>query len=156
MLIANYLINISPTRANFRITFDEKFIGTRSNIYYLKVFGCLAYVHDPKESRKKLNSQTKHCLFLDYNDESKAYRLYDPCKHKVVLSRDVVFDETKVNYKHLFHKQTLDPPNFEFGKSSPQLSKLPSNTNIDTYDFSSFANLEWSSFDSSDISKPLE
>ena len=32
-------------------------------------------------------------MFLGYECGSKAYRLYDPANSKVVMSRDVVFDE---------------------------------------------------------------
>ena len=33
-------------------------------------------------------------VFLGYEDGTKAYRLYNPARGKVVVSRDVVFDET--------------------------------------------------------------
>ena len=32
-------------------------------------------------------------VLLGYEEGTKAYRLYDPCGGKVVVSRDVVFDE---------------------------------------------------------------
>lgn len=32
-------------------------------------------------------------MFLGVSQESKAYRLYDPVTDKVVISRDVIFDE---------------------------------------------------------------
>ena len=32
-------------------------------------------------------------VVLGYEEGSKAYRLYDPNRGKVVISRDVVFDE---------------------------------------------------------------
>ena len=32
-------------------------------------------------------------VFLGYAEGTKAYQLYDPCRDKVLVSRDVVFDE---------------------------------------------------------------
>jgi hypothetical protein len=34
-------------------------------------------------------------VFLGYEEGSKAYRLYDPAGGKVVMSRDIVFDEAE-------------------------------------------------------------
>ena len=36
-------------------------------------------------------------IFLGYDDESKAYRCYDPVKEKLVISRDVRFVEKQEN-----------------------------------------------------------
>lgn len=34
-------------------------------------------------------------MFIGYCEISKAYRLYNPKTHKVVISRDVIFDEKR-------------------------------------------------------------
>ncbi|GKV32421.1 hypothetical protein SLEP1_g41032 [Rubroshorea leprosula] len=41
----------------------------------------------------KLDDKGEKCIFLGVSDHSKAYRLYNPLTKKVVISRDVVFDE---------------------------------------------------------------
>ena len=38
------------------------------------------------------------CIFIGYSLESKAYRLYDPLKNKMILSRDVEFLENQSWY----------------------------------------------------------
>ena len=38
---------------------------------------------------------------MEYDEESKTFRLFDPEKRKVLLSRDVVCDETRVGYQFL-------------------------------------------------------
>ena len=41
----------------------------------------------------KLEDRSTPMVLLGYEEGSKAYRLYDPKRGKVVISRDVVFDE---------------------------------------------------------------
>ena len=43
--------------------------------------------------RKKLDDKSFQCVLLGMSEESKAYRLYDPTSKKIVVSRDVVFEE---------------------------------------------------------------
>jgi len=90
---ATYLINRSPTRANAGETPEKMYLGMTPDVSNLKIFGCLAYVHVPKEQRNKLDSKTLACLFLGFDSESKAFRLYDQNRKKVLISCDVVFDE---------------------------------------------------------------
>jgi len=40
----------------------------------------------------------KKCIFIGYCTQSKAYRLYNPLNGKILIRRDVVFDEN-VSYK---------------------------------------------------------
>ncbi|GJX04969.1 retrovirus-related pol polyprotein from transposon TNT 1-94 [Tanacetum coccineum] len=35
----------------------------------------------------------RKCVLLGVSDESKAYRLYDPVSKKIIVSRDVIFEE---------------------------------------------------------------
>ena len=60
---------------------------------YLRVFGCKAFVHVPKDERSKLDAKTKQCIFLGYGHEEFGYKLWDPVERKMVRSRDVVFIE---------------------------------------------------------------
>ena len=47
----------------------------------------------PKTKRKKLDDCGEKCIFIGYNEESKAYKLYNPLTNRVVVSRDVIFSE---------------------------------------------------------------
>ena len=67
--------------------------GRTSSVHHLHVFGCIAYAHVPNELRKKLVEKSEKCIFLGYSDEIKGYRLYNPITKKVLISRDVTFDE---------------------------------------------------------------
>ena len=64
-----------------------------TSIEHLRVFGCDAYAHIPKDERQKLDSKMRKCIFLGYGKETKGYRLYDANEGKVTFSRDVKFNE---------------------------------------------------------------
>jgi hypothetical protein len=95
------LINLSPTWANLGITPEHKYSNQIPNVDHLRTFGCVAYLHVPKENRKKLDSKTLKCLLLGYDRETKGYRLYDHSRRKVIINRDAVFDESLIGYHHL-------------------------------------------------------
>ena len=61
----------------------------------MRPFGCRAweYVLDPKERRSKLAPRGLPRIFVGYDLNTKAYRLYDPLKRTVSLARDVQFFE---------------------------------------------------------------
>ncbi|KAH0720560.1 hypothetical protein KY284_005590 [Solanum tuberosum] len=63
---------------------------------HLKVFGCKAFVHVPKEQRTKLDDKSVPCIFIGYEDEEFGYRLWDPVKKNVIRSRYVIFRESEV------------------------------------------------------------
>ena len=88
---AMYLRNRSPTTAVKEKTPFEVLTGKKPNVENLRIFGCNAYAHVPKDERKKLDSKTKKSIFLGYGDGIKGYRLYDNNKKKVFYSRDVQF-----------------------------------------------------------------
>ena len=98
---ANYLINRSPICANAGITPKERYNGQKSSVEHLRIFGCFAFRHIPIEHRKKLDSKSSKCLFLGYDTNSKAFKVYDAQKRKVLITRDLVFDETRIGLSHL-------------------------------------------------------
>ncbi len=48
------------------------------------------------------------CIHLGYDDKSKVYRLYSPTHHKIVLNKNVVFDEEKIIFFHINKKEQLE------------------------------------------------
>jgi hypothetical protein len=89
------------------MTPKEKYSCTIPDITNLCIFGCLSFLHIPKESRKKLDSKTHKCLFLGCDSESKVYRVFEPRTRKIILSRDVVFDENRIGYNYVLGDSTL-------------------------------------------------
>ncbi|CAL8169979.1 unnamed protein product [Prunus armeniaca] len=92
---AVYILNRSPTKALHNITPFEAYSGRKPGIGHLKVFGSLCYVHVPTERRQKLDAKSVKGVFVGYATCEKGYRVFDPSTKKLILSRDVIFDETK-------------------------------------------------------------
>ena len=90
---ANYIKNRCPTKALQDLTPHEVWTGRKPNIDHLRTFGSTAYAHIPKEKRSKLDSKALQGIFLGYSEESKAYRIYDKNSGKLIVSRDVIFQE---------------------------------------------------------------
>ena len=75
MDIACYLVNESPTAALIDKTPQEVWTSKKPSIKHIKVFGCDAYVHVPKEKSRKLDSKVKKCIFIGYKDSMKGFKL---------------------------------------------------------------------------------
>lgn len=95
MCTAVYIVNRTPGRATGEKTPEEIWSGKMPDLSSMRVFGCRAMVHVPKANRRKLDDKSTECLFLGNSDESKAYRLYNSEKKKIITSRDVIFMEMK-------------------------------------------------------------
>ena len=71
----------------------EVWSGKKPSIRHLRVFGCEAYAHVPKEKRSKLENKAVKCIFIGYSVGVKGYKLWDPVACKVLYSRNVIFRE---------------------------------------------------------------
>ncbi|KAM1470959.1 hypothetical protein COP2_042684 [Malus domestica] len=91
---AVYILNRSPTKALNNLTPFKAYNGRKPGVGHLKVFGSVCYVHVPSETRQKLDAKSVKGVFVGYTTCEKGYRVLDPCTKKLILSRDVVFDET--------------------------------------------------------------
>lgn len=90
---AVYLSNLSPTRSVRGITPYEAWSGRKPNVSHLRVFGSIVYANVPKERRTKLDDKSEKFVFIGYNTNSKGYKLFNPINGKIIVSRDVDFDE---------------------------------------------------------------
>jgi hypothetical protein len=95
VLWATYVMNRSPTHAVKNLTPEEAWSGMKPSVKHFRVFGCIAHVHIPDVHRKKLDNKCTRCVLLGVSEESKAYKLYNPVDEKIIISRDVVFEEDK-------------------------------------------------------------
>ena len=72
----------------------ERWYGRIPDVSHFRVFGCIAYTHIPEVERKKLDKKTIKLRFLGYSDNQKGYRLFDVENRKMIVRRDVIFNET--------------------------------------------------------------
>lgn len=88
-----YVLNRCPTLSVKNITPEEAWSGVKPSVDHFRIFGSVAHVHIPDARRTKLEDKSYMCILLGVSEESKGYRLYDPISKKIVISRDVVFEE---------------------------------------------------------------
>ena len=75
------------------MTPEEAWSGRKPTVDHFRIFGCIAYAHIPNEKMRKPENKGEKCIFLGVSDKSKAYKLFNPSTMKIIISRDVVFDE---------------------------------------------------------------
>ena len=87
------IVNLTPSVPLDGAIPEEVWTGKRASYNHLKVFGCRAFVHIPKDERAKLDAKTKECIYLRSPKDEFGYRLWDPINKRVIRSREVVFFE---------------------------------------------------------------
>ena len=114
---ASYIRNRCPTvhgKTPYEIWHKRK-----PNVNHLKIFGTEAYALNKRPDKGKFEARSTKCIFLGYADEAKAFRLWNPNKRKIIISRDVSFlkniechnDETEnehEQFKYELINQKLD------------------------------------------------
>lgn len=93
---ANHIINRLPTKS-VQSTPYELWYGKQPSLNYFHAFGAPAYVHIPKDQRKKLDTTAKKLIFVGYEFGTKGYRLLDVDSNKIRISRDVTFINIGLN-----------------------------------------------------------
>ena len=58
-----------------------------------RVFGCNVFFYVQKQFHKKLLNSALPGIFLGYDSNPSAYRIYDVNNNKIILSRSIVFFE---------------------------------------------------------------
>ncbi|GJU62225.1 retrovirus-related pol polyprotein from transposon TNT 1-94 [Tanacetum coccineum] len=127
MMTATYLINRSPSTTLEKKTPMDLWSGNPTNYKMLRIFGSVAYSH---VNQGKLKPRAIKCIFLGYPDGVKGYRLWrlDDVKPKIIISRDVVFNES------LMYKDTLKGAGAADSVKEVEFEvELQGNRNFDNY-----------------------
>jgi hypothetical protein len=71
-------------------------IGQSINLllFFFDCFGSLAYLHIPKKLREKLDRKSLKVVFVGYYTHSKGYHFWDSKHRCIIISRNVLFDES--------------------------------------------------------------
>lgn len=86
-----YILNVSPTKAFMNMTPLKAWRRKKPSVSHMRIFGCTTYAL--VDLRTKLDDKFVKCVFIGYATQSKAYRLYNPLTGKIIVNRNVVFDE---------------------------------------------------------------
>jgi hypothetical protein len=105
---AVYLQNRSPHRILGKMTPEEAFTGRRPDVEHIRIFGCSTFSHVPSERRTKLDPTAQQGILVGYSEVSKAYRIYIPPLRKVVVSRDVRFEEDRAFARSLESSRAVE------------------------------------------------
>ena len=92
VVTANYTRNRTPSSVHGRTPF-EVFTGEKPDLSHLRVFGAKAFMHVPKEIRKKMEPVSETGYFVGYEPDSKSYRVLRDKDGRIIVSRDVIVDE---------------------------------------------------------------
>ncbi|XP_048431181.1 uncharacterized protein LOC125473010 [Pyrus x bretschneideri] len=111
---AVYLLNRCPTKSLDSIIPFDAYSKRKPGIAHLKVFGSVCYVHTPSELRHRLEPKSIKGVFVGYAKCEKGYRVFDPISTRLILSRDVVFDENSSWDWERSTERYMSLPTYEF------------------------------------------
>lgn len=83
--------------AIFQIHFKKALHENVTPADKIKIFGCKAFAWIPDAKKKKIDTKTKKMVKVGYAPN--GYRLWDMENKKVILARDIKFDETCYPFK---------------------------------------------------------
>lgn len=101
------LINRLPTKLLSWKTFYELLFGTSLEYTSLKVFGCLCLATNTHPHKNKLEPRANSSIFLRHQIGFKNFKVYDLVNKKLIITRDVVFHESKFLFLDSYFKNTF-------------------------------------------------
>lgn len=93
METAVYILNRTTLKQIPDTTPYELWMGKKPSLLHVRKFGSDAYIHIPSQQRTKLDQKAKKLILVGYQADSTNYCLFDPETKKIILSRNVTFNE---------------------------------------------------------------
>ncbi|KAI9177171.1 hypothetical protein LWI28_011918 [Acer negundo] len=125
LMYASHIVNRLPASALDGKTPKEVWSRQPVSDYdRLHIFGCPAYFH---VTESKLDPRAKKAVFVGFSEGVKGFRLWNSESKKIILSRDVTFDESAMLKQTLQdikneNPNSLQQVEFEFPKKSEKVS----------------------------------
>jgi hypothetical protein len=128
---ANYIINITRTRANLGLTPYELLIGAKPDVTHLRIFGSACHVH-LSTGRKKLDPLSIPGVFVGFDAHTKGYRVYIPKNRRVIVTSDVKIHENTFFFAvtPIASPPSPSPDIVVFSDSPPLLTDSPPKLSI--------------------------
>jgi hypothetical protein len=91
----SYIYQIVVLQKAYETKHHKKHGAEESQVFLICEFleALAIHVHVPNQEQSKIDDKSKKCIFIGYDSSSKGYKLYNPNSGKIVISRDVEFDE---------------------------------------------------------------
>eukprot|EP00795_Rhopilema_esculentum_P007998 gene7998-biopygen1703 len=115
---AAYIRNRVITSASGQTPY-EKWYGKPPDVSHFRVFGCIAYAHIPEAERRKLDKKANRLRFLGYSANQKGYRLFDMQSKRIVIRRDVNFNENDFGSQKQYLKMGPEPAKEDKRQTEP-------------------------------------
>lgn len=86
------MLNMAATKKVEQTPY-EIWYGKDLSLYYMKVWGCEAYVR--QVASNKLEPRSTKCIFVEYPEGCLWYYFYIPSENKIFISRKIEIFESK-------------------------------------------------------------
>ncbi|PKU64658.1 Retrovirus-related Pol polyprotein from transposon TNT 1-94 [Dendrobium catenatum] len=97
---ATHLINRLSSATTGNTSPLQRMFNTTPSYNHMRTFGCECYPLLPPTQRTKLTTTSPRCVFLGYAETAKGYRCLNTQTHKIIVSRNVKFNESNFPFKN--------------------------------------------------------
>lgn len=122
---AVYIINRSPNSSVGFDVLEERWTGSTPEYNHLRRFGCVAYIHHVQD---KISPRAVKGILEGYAQGAKGYRVWLLEEKKIVVSKDVVFNEDQLYKDRDQDKEAEDTTNI----SKPK-KRVTFNSNLEEF-----------------------
>ncbi|GJT37617.1 retrovirus-related pol polyprotein from transposon TNT 1-94 [Tanacetum coccineum] len=134
---AVYLLNWYPSKSLDNKTPQRN--GMKPIVSHPRIFMSITYLHMPNQRRSKVADRSEKHVFVGYDKQSKGYKLYNSVTRKVVVGRDVEFNEEgswdwsiEENGRYDFLPMTDEEETCESGEEVQQPKSITPTPNLDS------------------------